>query len=348
MPNLFPEPGGRHRVAQGVSPGWVTAPLRGSLLCLLLLGARLAAQPGDAEQLYRAGVEAFRAGKTYDALELLGAIVAADPDYRDVQLLLGQACLVANLHPAAKKHFERTLETDPGNPHAAFLLGLTLYRSARWFEAAEALARARDLAPHNPHPLIYRGLSLLRLGRPDEARDDIEAALAEAEEPTARLALAELELAEGRFEEAEASARGVASSAGSLEATILLGRIVFEAGRPAEAVPILRRARDAAPRRSDVLYLLAQALLRSGETDAGRSAIERFQDLKALEERVRVLEAALKTDPGDLESRLRLIRLLLDNGRGGAAAHHLAVVHRQAPEDRRIPALSAQLERLRR
>lgn len=318
------------------------------LISLLALpGTAALAQP-DLERSYRAGVEAFRAGRTHQALELLGAVEAADPGYRDVQLLLGQACLVAGLHLPAKRHFERALAADPANGHAAFLLGLSLHLAARYFEAAETLGRAHELAPQNPHPLIYRGLALLRLGRPGEARGAIEAALARAPgEPTARAALAELELAEGRLEEAERLVRQVLDEAPTPESRILLGRVVLAAGRPAEAAVIFRGILASGSERADVLYLLAQSLLRGGETEAGRAAMERFQARKALEERVRVLEAALKTDPGDLESRIRLVRLLLDHRQPAGALLHLATLRELAPGDPRIATLGAELERLR-
>ena len=302
-----------------------------------LLGA--AAPPGgETERLYRAGVEAFQSGRTLEALEALTAVAARDSGYRDVQLLLGQACLASNLLRPAKSHFEAALAATPGNGHAAFLLGLTLYQGARYFEAAEALSRAHDLAATNPHPLIYRGLSNLRLGRPDRARSDLDRALALApDDVAARLGLAELALAEGRVAEAEALARRAGGDAPSnVEAQILLGRILLDSDRADEAAPVLGRALAGGSARSDALYLFAQALLRSGETAAGRRALSRFQDHKALEERVRLLEAALASDPQDLETRVRLARELLAHDRRGAALIHLATLRRQAPDDSRV------------
>ena len=324
-----------------------------TMLALALAASAAAGHAQDLESLYRAGFEAFRTGETHKALELLGTVAAADADYRDVQLLLGQSCLAAGLPSAAKQHFERVLEADPGNGHAAYLLGLALYQAARYFEAARAFERARELAPQNPYPSIYRGLALLRLGHPDEARGEIETALASApEEPAARNALAELELAAGELDSAEQIARGVIADLPAtqerFEATLLLGRIVYQAGRPAEAAAIFRQALTEGPERSDVLYLLSQALLRSGEAEAGQAFLERFRTRKALEEQVRVLEAAIKADPDHPEPRIRLVRLLLEHRQTGSALRHLPVLRRLAPGDPRVRALDEEVERLRR
>lgn len=330
---------------------------RGVVLYAMFLAVSFsaAATAQGLEDLYQSGRQAFESGRTFEALELLGAVEAADPGFRDIQLLLGQACLVAQLHQPAKRHFERAVAAEPANPHAAFLLGLALHQGARSFEAAEALARARDLAPANPFPRAYRGLALLALGRPGEARLEIEAALDLApEEAVVRLALAELELAEGDLTGAEIRVRDLLAEAPSAEATILLGRVLVAAGRSAEAVVVLREGPSAAAsggrfdERSEVLYLLGQALLRSSDTAAGREVLARFKARKAFEEDVRVLEAALKRDPDDIEARIRLVRLLLGHRQTDAVVLHLATLERQAPDDPRVRQLARELNRQHR
>jgi len=308
----------------------------------------LAAEAGsrELEAAYSAGVEAFRAGRIYEALERLGAVERRQPTYRDAQLLLGQACLVADLVRPAQHHFETVLAADPGNAHAAFLLGLTLFRAARYVEADEILVRAETLAPTNPHPAIYRGRTLLALGRPRAARAELDLALGLApDEPTAWSALAELDLAEGRLEAAEERARRVIEAGGeSAEALLLLGRVVLTAGRASEAVPILRRALDLVPERADGLYLLAQALLRSGESTAGREVLQRFRRRKELEEAIRVAESDLNRASDDIDLRIRLAHLLLEHGDVGAAGLQLSTLLRQAPNDPRLDGLRQAIE----
>lgn len=319
----------------------------GAVLIASVLLASRGAGAQELETVYEAGRRAFASGEVHEAVELLGTVADADPGYRDVQVLLGQALLVTGRQLEAKRRFDRALEAEPGNAHAAFLLGLALYRSARYFEAAEALDRAHELAPQNPNPLIYHGLSLLELGRPDEARAAVEAALGLApSDPTARTALAELELAAGRFRSAEAVVREVLAGEqgeSGLETKTLLGRILLADGRPAEAVPVLREALDAPGAGSGVVYLMAQALLRSGDTDAGRATLERFKAEKALEEDVKVLESALAADPGDVEARIKLARLLLRHGKKRSSLNQFDLLRRLAPGDPRVRALGVEL-----
>jgi len=327
-----------------------------SISCVLtlpiLLPPRTEAQGppgGDLESRYRAGVDAFQRGDAYRTLELLGGVERQDPTYKEVQKLLGQACLVADLLPAAKDHFEAALEQHPTDGHAAFLLGLALHNAARFVEAIPALDRAHALAPGNPNPLTYRGLSRLRLGEVDAARRDLQAALERApKDPTSRTALAEIELSTGDPAAAEARVREVLGEhPGSVEARILLGRILFDTGHPGDAVEQFRRALTASPGRNDVLYRLAQALLRSGQTAEGRKRLEDFQTRSRREERIRVLELTVRQSPQNPGPRIELAELLLDHGQPGKALLHLAVLDRQLPRDSRVQSLRRRLARIR-
>lgn len=308
-----------------------------------------AAQTGSLEERYRFGLAAFQQGRVLAALEALGSVAAEDPDYRDVQLQLAQVCLAAGLVRAAKEHADRAVATDPANPYAAFLLGFTLYQSSRWFEAADALSRAHSLAPQNPHPLLYRGLARLELGRAEEARRDLEQARRRAPgDPAIDTGLAELDLAAGRFDVAERRLRAVLEQQpDAIEARLLLARVLFQSDRPREAAPVARQVVEAAPRRSDALYLLAQSLLRGGEREAGREWMERFRSAKAREEELKVLELEVRTNPGDLQPRLRLTRLYLEGGDVGNAVLHLAVLRQQRPDHPEVARLSSAIERLR-
>lgn len=316
------------------------------ICCALLLCLPGFALGQGVEDLYRAGAEALQAGNATRAIELLNAVAAQNPNYRDVQMMLGQSYLVASRHREAKQHFEQVVRADPQNGLASFFLGFSLYQSARYVEALDVLDRARALAPSNPNPAIYRGLSFLKTGRPDEARNEIAAALEIApEEPTAQAAMAELELAEGDPLGAEARLLDVVRQMPSVDHRILLARAILEGGRPAEAVPLLLQLDDELPDRSDVLYLLAQALLRGGETERGRTQLERFKKQRGIEERLRVLEAEVSTDPENTATRLELVRLLIDNEQPARAHSHLAVLERQLPGDPRLDALRRDLTR---
>jgi predicted Zn-dependent protease len=317
-----------------------------TLLALFLFAVPAVAQ--TPEELYRAGSQALAGGDAYAAIDLLGRLAQQDPEYRDVQLLLGQSQLVVGGHREAKRHFEAVLAKDPQNGLATFLLGFSLHQAARHNEALEVLDRAVDLAPGNPNPHVYRGLSLLAIGRPGEARAALEQALGLApQDAAARAAMAQLELAEGDAPGAAGRLEAVVREVPSAENRILLARAYLEGGQPAEAVPLLRQLDDELPGRSDVLYLLAQSLLRSGDAEGGSRAMERFKAQRATEERLRVLEAEVSTDPQNTSTRLELVELLLDDEQPGRARLHLATLARQLPGDRRVEALLRRLAQQR-
>ncbi len=319
-------------------------------LWLLACGAMASAQETSLEDLYRSGAEAFREGRSFEALDRLGALAAQNPAYRDVQMLLGQSCLVAGLTTPAKRHFETALRQDPNNGHAAFLLGFSLLRGARYFEAAEALAAAQRMAPGNPHPLTYRGVALLRLGRAKEARQQIAAALRLAQDdPVALAALAELDLAEGRLPRAESRLRTVLrQTPGDIDVRILLGRALLEGGSFDEAAVIFQKAIEVQPPRSDLLYLLAQSCLRGGQKERGQEVLSRFKALKAVEAEIRVREVAVNTQSGDHEARLALADLMTEHGFAASALVHVVTLEKELPGDPRVQRLRRRLESQRR
>lgn len=321
--------------------------MRARSAAIALLASLLAAPgapQGDLDARYQAGVAAFGSGRPYEALEILATVVAEQPAYRDAQLLLGQSCLLVGREREAKRQFEQILARQPDNGQVAFLLGFSLYRASRWVEAIEALDRAHALARANPYPRLYRGLARLKLGDPAAARDDIQAALRLAPDDDAvQAAAAELELAEGHFHAAELRLRPLVERTGDLDQTILLARALLEQGEAAQAVALLAPVEA---RRSDLLYVRAQALLRSGERERGRQELARFGERKRVEERLRLLEATVSTDPDDAGARLELTGLLIDEGQAGAAGLHLAALRRLLPGDSRVAALARRLAAL--
>lgn len=312
----------------------------------LLVGCWLAALPLAGQQAgvdprYQAGVAALQGGRPHEAIDSLRSLVAETPAYRDAQLLLGQSFLMVGDERQAKRQFEQILARRPDDGQVAFLVGFSLYRAARWYEAVDALDRAHRLARANPYPRLYRGLSRLKLGDPDAARDDIRAALLLAPDDDAvQAGAAELEIAEGQFHAAELRLRPLAERTGDLEHRILLARALLEQGEAAGAVEVLAAVDSW---RSDLIYVRAQALLRSGDREAGQRELERFRRRKAVEERLRLLEATVSTDPDDAEARLELAGLLLDEEQPGVAALHLAALRRLLPGDHRVAALAARV-----
>ena len=323
----------------------LTASVLGFVLMAAPANAQRAGQAAGHESSYETGAAAFRAGRPHDALASLGAVVAEQPGYRDAQLLLGQSFLMLGLEREAKRQFEQLLARQPDNGQVAFLVGFSLYRASRWFEAVEAFDRAHALARANPYPRLYRGLARLKLGDPVAARTDIQTALRLAPDDDAvQAATAELEFAEGDFHAAELRLRPLAERTKDLEQLILLARTLVEQGQAAGAVEVLATIDSD---RSALLYVRAQALLRSGARDLGREELARFRERKKIEERLRLLEATASTAPDDVDTRLELTDLMIDEGQLGGAMHQLAALGRLLPGDRRVAVLADRIEKLR-
>ena len=294
-----------------------------ALTCLLSANA----VADELETQYESGARALAQGSLLAAIDELRSVARQDPGYRNVLTLLGKSYLSIGDHRAAKQVFDRALELRPNDGEATLLLGFSLYQEARYFEAARALGRAVELSPGHPLPRMYHGLSLLNLGQVEQAREELEVALQLVpHDRVARGANARLDLAVGNYSAAETAARDLLrEQPDDVETLILLGRVLMESGRAADAIAPLRRAADSVgTARSDVLYLLAQAQLRSGNREAGEETLKLFELVKEKEERLRLLRATVSTDPGNMAARAELVRLLQEFG-----LNQLAQLHRR-------------------
>lgn len=324
---------------------WLIGPL---LISLWLTPVNLQGQGRpDLPGLYQTGIAALQQGQAVRALQSFQAIAAVDPTFADVQMFLGQSHLVLGQYRDAKKYFEIVVKAQPANGHAAYLLGFSLFESARYVEAVEILERASALAPDIPHPFVYRGLSYLRMGQLEAARENILTADGMApDDLVAQTAVAELELAEGDYSSAEKRMRAVIEKVPSVDNKLLLAQAILKGGNPLGAVSMLQELDDTLPDRSDVLYLLAQCQLRGGESDRGKSTLERFKKQRGTEERIRVLEAGLSTGKADPKARVELTRLLIAGEQKGKAGHHLSILERTLSSDPAIARLKKELAKL--
>lgn len=167
-------------------------------------------QPDASLVLRRVGA-LLRAGRAGEALKVCEAHLQAHPDsaelrgavaelhmlardwaravaaYRDM-LARGQssAALHNNLanaldrlgDPAAVEHARTAHALDPGNPFVSDTLGWLLVRTGALDEGLRLLRDARLRAPDMPELRYHLGDALARSGRRDEARRELEAALA--------------------------------------------------------------------------------------------------------------------------------------------------------------------------
>jgi tetratricopeptide (TPR) repeat protein len=206
--------------------------------------------------------------------------------------------------------FDSQLRAEPlPEAEGLALLGDLLLHTERVEESEGYLARAIALDPKLARARVSLGLLRLRQNRPDDAREQLSLAartdprnhlahylLAEAlnhgagESDAAKLTVKDFE---ERTELMRAELRKAIELAPDFpEPYRLLATIEMErADRPDEAIGLLRRASALAPRRQDLVLLLAQAYLFKGAFDEARRLAEPVA-MHAAEQRMREQAAA--------------------------------------------------------
>jgi tetratricopeptide (TPR) repeat protein len=189
-------------------------------------------------------------------------------------------------------------------------LGDLLLHTGRDGEAEGFLARALELDPRLAPPRVSLGALRLRQSRHAEARELLQ----QAAEADPRSYLAHYHLADAFHREGAPTGEGVITPAefeerteliraelrralelapGFVESYRLLATVELERGdRYTEAAALLRRASALAPRRVDLVLMLAQAEMFGGRFEVARALAEPFARLGA-DERMREQAAAV-------------------------------------------------------
>jgi Flp pilus assembly protein TadD len=275
------------------------------------LAAATAQLPGDLEAWKGQAQLAERRRAFAQARTAWEAALRADPDDLDALSALGRISARLGDLPAAQAYFRqfRLLEPDDvaalvatamgwidarradealaqldawkGPPEArlAFARGLALEELRRWAEAAAAFAAIgaddRDLWATAQ---VNRAYALAQAGRNAEALVAVEIAVTARPEEARPVATRAWVLERlGRLGEAERSlrtalaGRWVRGVEGRTDLVEALARALARAGKPAEAVDLLREEVAAQPRDEDLLFALGVAQERVGDLAAALS-----------------------------------------------------------------------------
>ena len=228
--------------------------------------------PGRPEVLAPLGVLYVQEGRTPEGLAALQQAAQTDPDSWEARHHLGALYSEFGQFAFAAPHLEAALALQPGNPGTLFEICLLRSREERLEEAREACAEAARAAPDSPEAQFANGdvLHYLQDG--------------EAAERAYREAI--------RLDPDHARAR------------YRLGLLLHEAGRSAEAVPVLTPAVENGGAAS------SGAQLAGGLTTLGQALLATDDAAGA----ARRLEAAIAAAPTLPEPHLHLGNLLVRSG----------------------------------
>lgn len=153
----------------------------------------------------------------------------------------------------------------------------TLRLAGRGAEALKVVAAAADQFTDVPDPELFRGRILRSLGRRDEAAAAYEAALRRSPGHMESLrGLADLALESGDLTGADARYSDIlAADSEDAGALTRLGVVRVRQGRLAEALPLLQRAVERAPRNAEALLTLAGAFAKIGRAPEAVPLFER-------------------------------------------------------------------------
>jgi len=206
--------------------------------------------------------------------------------------------------------------------------GIALFRRA-YDDAETKFRRAIEINPNNATARHWYSLVLRDTGRHDESLEQIRRAVAlDPMSPVMRVALGVVLEAQGRFRDAEDAFRKAMTIDPLLPSSYswLAALTAYALGRPADAVPLARKAVALDPGGSDSVFTLAVLLDDLGESreamQLAMDAARRLPDSRVVQSRA----AGLQASAGDWKAASQSARKALAiDPRDGRALNVLAV-----------------------
>jgi len=176
---------------------------------------------------------------------------------------------------AAEELYRQVLASDPDDPDANHLLGVTHYQRGEYPAALELISRADRFRPDHPATLNNLGSVLRELGRHEEAARSLAKALAlQPDFSEAQTNLGTVCRMLGRLAEAESAyRRALALNPQDSKALNNLGNLCLEKGEYGAALDWYGRALTLAPDAPLTQYNLGCALLKMGRLDEAEAAL---------------------------------------------------------------------------
>ena len=255
--------------------------------------ARLYAQAADRFQSVRALLQLARlqagGGDRSAAIQTLRRASALAPSSEDVLSGFAQLSLAAGAVTPAAVALQSLTRMCPTVAQYHYLLGVSLMLAGDMVAAYESLGQADRLEPDRAQTLIALGLALNSRKMFAEARPYLLRGLdLEPDNIDAVAALAETEEGLGNLDQAEALAsRVLARSGDHANGNLVMGLVLMERGRYAEAREAFARTAAAQPNLPKAFYQLSLAYARLGDEANAQKYQELFRESqRRMEERL--------------------------------------------------------------
>jgi serine/threonine protein kinase/WD40 repeat protein/tetratricopeptide (TPR) repeat protein len=242
--------------------------------------------------------------------------------------------LVPERNEEALTEARKALALNPRSRFAHVVAGLALWRQGKYEDAAQECLKEIEFHPKDPSAYSALGEVRLAQGNDDQALTLARKALElNAQAPMAHSLMGKILSIAGKFDEAAQEFLSEISNNPALagDAYSNLGLLRVYQGKPEDAVNTYRKAIDLLPGKSVPRYMLAQALMVTGNIDQGLSEVTEALKLTPVEpaatalhnDLVRMQSLLPKLDafvagtinPADNSERILLARICMYHGK---------------------------------
>ena len=238
-------------------------------LAIILYRKILAARPDFIEVEINLGAALQETGAPAEAVTCLRAAIAARPDLAAAHYNLGNALAAMNEDP--RPAFRSAVALDPGYAHAWYNLAIAEEAAGQIANAEKAYRSAIAAQPDFAAPHLNLGVLLFSQGRHVEALSAYDRAL--AVDPGSAAAHSNrgnvLRALDAPAEAADAYRAAIASDPRLAEAHNHLGNLLRDAMQLKQAATCYRNAVAAAPQFAEPFYNLGYVLAELGQIDEG-------------------------------------------------------------------------------
>ncbi|MFC1602336.1 XrtA/PEP-CTERM system TPR-repeat protein PrsT [Pseudomonadota bacterium] len=310
-------------------------------------------QPGEAAAKMQLGVGLLAKGDKEQGVENLEGALEIDPQFQQADVLLVLNYLKEKDIDKALKAAKSFISRQPENVVAHNMLGSVYLAGDQEEEAEHAFQAARKLVPGDPRAGQQLAALALKNKKPEKARMYLKEVL--KSQPGHLRTLLELAVLEAKEEKKEAMEavlkEAMAAHPDAVEPRILLAQEYMKNRKIDQARIVLGDIIEKNRDDPDVLSVLGELQLNSGDFLAARSILRRLVNLQPKKAQAHFLlasvygglrnrkdfktelEKTLELEPAHVPARIALMRLLMTDGKTDVVRENLASLKEAAGEN---------------